>query len=494
MISRWPFRSHALYSWDSANFALALQEIDIAAHQPHPPGYLGYVWAGRAIAATGADANLALVIWNIIATIVALLVLLRFTRELAAESADASRAMVIAGLIFCSSPLLWFYGTVAEIYPSELLVTVLIAFTAWRAIRGIPRAMSWCAGAVTLALLFKVSAAVLMSPLVLYAWSRVHARDRRHSALMLLAGAAAAGAAFLVLQPDLPTVVWHQLASATSETRLIDGDARPLRQLNRNFRDVLLALISALGPVNLAVLCVLGVTMRTLPPGLGRSVVWLWLAPWLLVLLGVHMGKPGYVLPMVPLFVVILAAWYARLGRKAQTILVGLQLAANVAMFVWLAPPSASMSGGAMPYRNKTFVQKMVSDTEALTATTAHGVAESDESVGQLQALVRTTCASGDPVIVAGSEGVDWRRVMWYFPSATALRISDRKVVSVATNRQMVPLQAEGMSITTTCPIIWLDGTPGPWPKVTPAGTLHIAPSGVMVVQNAMRSDSPRPF
>ena len=34
----WPFRSKRLIGWDAANFAFALQKIDIAAHRPHPPG------------------------------------------------------------------------------------------------------------------------------------------------------------------------------------------------------------------------------------------------------------------------------------------------------------------------------------------------------------------------------------------------------------------------------------------------------------------------
>ena len=42
-VTRWPFRSRALFSWDSANYALALERIDIGAHRPHPPGYLAYV-------------------------------------------------------------------------------------------------------------------------------------------------------------------------------------------------------------------------------------------------------------------------------------------------------------------------------------------------------------------------------------------------------------------------------------------------------------------
>ena len=66
--TRWPFRSHALYSWDSANFALAMADIDIAAHRPHPPGYIGYVLAARALVLVFRDANLSLVGRNIIAT------------------------------------------------------------------------------------------------------------------------------------------------------------------------------------------------------------------------------------------------------------------------------------------------------------------------------------------------------------------------------------------------------------------------------------------
>ena len=38
----WPLRSRHLFSWDSANYAFAVERIDISAHRPHPPGYLGY--------------------------------------------------------------------------------------------------------------------------------------------------------------------------------------------------------------------------------------------------------------------------------------------------------------------------------------------------------------------------------------------------------------------------------------------------------------------
>jgi hypothetical protein len=37
----WPFRSERLISWDAANFAFALQKIDIAGPPPSPAGIPG---------------------------------------------------------------------------------------------------------------------------------------------------------------------------------------------------------------------------------------------------------------------------------------------------------------------------------------------------------------------------------------------------------------------------------------------------------------------
>src|SRR5215470_6783477 len=49
VLSRIPFRAHLLPTWDAVQFALALDHYDIAAHQPHPPGYILYVAAARLV-------------------------------------------------------------------------------------------------------------------------------------------------------------------------------------------------------------------------------------------------------------------------------------------------------------------------------------------------------------------------------------------------------------------------------------------------------------
>jgi hypothetical protein len=43
--TRWPMRVSALEEVDSANYALAMREFNLAAHQPQPPGYLFFIGA-----------------------------------------------------------------------------------------------------------------------------------------------------------------------------------------------------------------------------------------------------------------------------------------------------------------------------------------------------------------------------------------------------------------------------------------------------------------
>jgi len=57
LLTRVPLASHYLFSWDSANFAFALDKYNVAAHQPHPPGYPLYVATAWLLRPLFADAN-----------------------------------------------------------------------------------------------------------------------------------------------------------------------------------------------------------------------------------------------------------------------------------------------------------------------------------------------------------------------------------------------------------------------------------------------------
>ena len=441
--SRWPFHSHALFSWDSANFALALARIDIAAHRPHPPGYLGYVFAGRALDALVHDPNLALVLWNVLVTAVAAFVMFLF----AWESSSTRRLAhgVTAALVLATSPLLWLYGEVAEIYPSEMLVTLLVAYAAWRALQERGASMGWGVAALGAAALFKASAAFLMLPLAASAWWRMPSTSRRKVALACVATMGAVAALFFVIQPDIVRVVWAQFTGSTVATRLVGTDvAPPLRTLNRNARDTLLSAASALGIVNVIALVVWALVDRRLPHRIGRGVALAWLLPWVLVFVFIHIGKPGYVLPLLPLGALVVAGFYVRQSLALRIALVAGQAVLNTLHFVDVTPLSEATLGGSRLYWDKSFSQRTATDLQPLTFPTVSTIQESDRRVAQMLALVRDRCPGGDPIVFAEA---DWRRTMWYLPSASAIYVEGGRYIYLGRRTDFSPIPDDGVRL-----------------------------------------------
>lgn len=490
-LTRWPFRSHALFSWDSANYALAMVHIDIAAHRPHPPGYLGYVFAARALNTVVRDPNTALVVWNMLATALSALLLIAFAFSAADGDEERVPVVLASAAILLTSPLLWFYSEVAEIYPSELLVSLPVGFCAWRAVRGQRGSIYWCVVALACAVLFKMTAALLMFPLAAYAWTRVPSVDRRRSFALLIALMGAVVFIFLTTQPNLPAVTWDHFMSSTSASRLAGGDSdTPMRTLNRNVRDTLTAAVSALGVLNVGGLAAWALWDRRLPRAIDRRLAALWLAPWLIEFVVIHIGKPGYVLPLLPLTAVVLAGFYARQPRRVAFALIGAQAVINIAQFALLTPASEAALGGTALYRNKTILQRAASDLQTLTVPTAFTIAQSDERVAQWRTLAATLCPSGDLVVVAG---VDWRRILWYLPAAAAIHVTQNGVAFIGTHTDFAPVAASGVSLRTACPVLWLDSDdhsteqlkPSAATEVphlgwtSPAGTLHVTPTAI---------------
>jgi len=69
LVTRIPFRSHYLFNWDSANFALGLERFSIFDHQPQPPGYILYIAVGRLFNFFLHNSNSALVSLSILSAV-----------------------------------------------------------------------------------------------------------------------------------------------------------------------------------------------------------------------------------------------------------------------------------------------------------------------------------------------------------------------------------------------------------------------------------------
>ncbi len=165
MALRIPFRSQLAYHGDSAEFALAIREYNVALSQPHAPGYFLYVMLGRAVNLFVGDPNASLVWLSVIfgSALVAALYLLGVTMF-------GRRTGAAAALFAMSSPQTWFHSEVALTYAVDAFLVCVMVLWCWRAMR---RGGTWC-DAVMLGVLLAMIGGVRqqtvigLSPLVIF--------------------------------------------------------------------------------------------------------------------------------------------------------------------------------------------------------------------------------------------------------------------------------------------------------------------------------------
>ncbi len=153
-----------LHKWDSVQFALALSDYDITRHQPHPPGYPGYIALGWIARRFTQDDNAALVVVGAVSAAILVVVLHRFGRALL-----GGRGGLAAGLLAALNPLLWYYSSIALSYMLGVAVATIAVWAAFT-VRGRAR---WIAPFVAgLASVCWMPAGILVLPVCIWCFFR----------------------------------------------------------------------------------------------------------------------------------------------------------------------------------------------------------------------------------------------------------------------------------------------------------------------------------
>ncbi len=351
--TRLPLRGRYLFNWDALQFALGIQRFDLAAHRPHPPGYIGYIYLGRLLThLTGATIESVLTAVSIAAEAATVVGLYLVARRLFGEF-----AALAAALLLLSSPLYWMYGETALTYSLEPGLALLGFWLLYRAWQKPSSGLVLAAGMIGLEGAIRESSEVFLLPalaaVALLALRRGGAASRRTVAL---AGAALLGATSLWALPLMMLAGGLQAyLRDTSElgARVSASSAiwrAGLGGLTLDTGAVLNGLIMSLG-VFLPLLLAAGLLRlaegRAVRPAMNRELVVLaavCLTPALLTYLLVHIGQLAYVLFGVPLLVLFAGPVLTRLAtltlprREAargtlRAVGLGVCVVANVAIF-----------------------------------------------------------------------------------------------------------------------------------------------------------------
>jgi hypothetical protein len=341
--SRLPFARATPINWDAVQFALAVDKFDLHAHQPHPPGYILYALAGRALNLPVGEPGAALGLLSVLASAAALPVFFALARRMFDDSAIAWGATAL----LAASPLALYYGSVGLTYIPEMLLSLLVAALCWRLKTSADHSLKVIALlALALAVAGGVRQTSLPVLLPLCVWA-LWGSSRRS---WLVFGLTLVGACLLWLVPLL--VLSGGLASYLRESALLADlvmsrtsvfDAG-LGGLAYNATFITLALVAGLGlgivPLGLWALGLVrfGLVVRV------RAFLALWIFPTLLFYAVSHVGQYGYLLVVLPPLVTLsavaarvlatlLAGRHPRIARHAGVERLGFAVCGAAALF-----------------------------------------------------------------------------------------------------------------------------------------------------------------
>jgi len=305
-VTRVPLVSRYLFSWDSANFALALDQYNVAAHQPHPPGYPLYVAVAWLLRPLFVDANATYVDLSIAATACSAVLLLGLSWRLMGQ-----RAALVAVLLFVTSPNAWGHGLVAYPYAFLSLFSVAVAWASIETRWG--RHNLSLAGALLLGSGsgFRPDLLLLIGPLWVFG---IWQRGLRTIGIGLLVVAASVAAWFIPMLAHSGGWLGYLAASEI----YADYWATPhgsvgqfVLGMRTNLDELIGYLTQTTGPV-FALLLMYAIGRVLAPPVLRvrprLGILFVWMLPAIAFYSVVHIGNLGYLLSILPALCILGAA------------------------------------------------------------------------------------------------------------------------------------------------------------------------------------------
>jgi len=350
VITRWLLKSRYLFHWDSVQFVLALKEFDVSQHQPHPPGYIIYVYLGKLFNFFVEDPNLAFIALGVVASIAGLIILFYL-----AKMAFTRTAAYIAALLFIFNPLVWFHGLVAEVYIVEMFFVLFFVFLAYRYYQK-QSLLDLIGTVLTLGILggIRQSAEVVMLPLFILVLVKGGASIKKWIASL-------AGLAIINLTWFIPVLVmsggWQSyfeaLGALTQATVVYEYVHGQWNALTNNF-SMMITIFKQAFLLGLFILIMAAFPLIA-EESRGKykinwSHTWFWLVatiPSILIMPVILMRNSGYVLSAMSLIIIIAAVaaiflaqvmsrWKSAFFKPVITILTGLALVTQIGNFFTL--------------------------------------------------------------------------------------------------------------------------------------------------------------
>jgi len=420
--SRFPLMPERLYSFDSVNLALSLDDFDPSRSQPQPPGYPLFVLEARLVHLFLGSPEQTFAFLEILISGLAVGMLYLLGKRMFCPWAG----MTAAALLF-ANPAFWYYSLTSPLRLHLALVSALVAYCCWRACSGEKRYFLLASLALGLGGGFRPELLMFLFPL--WAWTAWKCREARLllKGCSLLAVAVTSWVGFLALASGmggriLPSFSEYVFAQTQDTSMLLDASASWRRTAGRA------VIWTALGTVPWFWTLPLAWKARgSWPDWAGRvGFLAVWFLPGFLFHFFVHIGDPDHALTTIaPLCVLggaCLVATERRLSwkwvpeLKERGLLIWIALLGN--MFLFFGQFSIPQRNADAEFRGSLSLSDAVRIGIYESSYARFRWIEQMADLG-LEGIEKLRSSTERPVLVLWARDGEpvWRKICYYLPS-----------------------------------------------------------------------------
>jgi len=428
IISRLLFPSHILYHWDSVNFALSIEDFNLQLEQPHPPGYIFYVYFISTVNLIFNDPQITMVVISIVASVGSVILLYMLGRRMWKNDWVG----FWSALFLAASPLFWFYGEIALPHTLDAFLVILCAWLLLRVRQGEHLIYPWAVISLAIAGGVRPQTLVFLAPLALFSLWQI---GWRRLMIAMGIGFVVCLTWFISLMVEVGglgnylQVMGDFSGRFQSSTSIFAGAG--LWGLRRNLIKLVLytGYAVALAAVPLAITLLLSL--------INRQKKWddengwfliVWMAPSLFFYTLIHMGQQGLVFVYLPALLLLAGYGVIRVARRLRTagsrLLVTVMAVAliliNTAIFLFI--PEYPLGEGSQRF---------------LTRDTINN---SDAYYQERFAVIHDEYPADDVVILSSS----WRHLQYYLPDYDVIPLTVGSKWELDENQASIDVNSAG--------------------------------------------------
>jgi len=321
VLTRIPFASRMIFEGDSARFAMAMREYDIAQMKPHAPGYILYIALARLVNIFVNDSRLSMLGISIISSALTAVLLYYLARRMYDGVTAFSGAVLLL-----SSPLYWFNGEMPLTYALEGLLSAVFAYSCCRVITQEKKWLFISAVVLGLATGVRQNIIIMFFPLWLFSFRKYSFKDILIAICIFGLTCLTWFAPMIILTGGLKKylqVINAQYSTWVAYPAPLSFQIKERGKIFARF----IAYSLGIGLIPLVYYVVRDFGIRSIGKDAKLKFLLLWIIPGTLFLIGVNIWNPGHVVVILPpLFIMLsgaikrmsddLYAAYCRIGGR----------------------------------------------------------------------------------------------------------------------------------------------------------------------------------